>query len=238
MSLPTRKPAQPTYGPNWYTPQNLKLEIINGNRSQVRKEYTRLRDIAQKRLKRLEAAGYSDTQVYKLNIKHYPKLKDIKTDYELMGRLSDLSRFVLSKMSTVSGRKEVEQKTLSTLHEHGYTFVTSDNLRAFGDFMEVYRNQKLDMLYDSGDAAELYGLVEKHKIDPEQLKKDFEFWLENLEDASKLRYSKKSAGDYEKMKSRLQKKVKDNPKKSRTRSRTGSSGKSGKSRKSGKYKRR
>lgn len=240
MPLPTRKPAQPSYGPTWYTPQNLKLQLLDGNKSQVRKEYTRLRDIAQKRLKRLEAAGYADTQAYKLNIKHYPKLKDIKTDYELIGRLSDLSRFILSKMSTVSGRREVEEKTLETLHLHGYEFVNSSNLKDFGKFMEEYRNQKLDMIYDSGDAADLYGIIEKHQIDPKQVEEDFNLWLENLDSASKMRYSQKSAGDYEKMKKRLEKKVKEKnkPKQSRSRTRSRTAGSRGKSRKSGKYKRR
>ena len=235
--MPARKPSRPSYGQNWYTPANLKSMIMSGDKAQisaVRKEYTRLRDIAQKRLKRLAQAGYEETEAYKRNINHYPKLSEIKTDYELMGRLSDLSRFITAKGSTVSGRKEIEQKTLETLHSHGYNFVTSDNLWDFGKFMEEYRHQKLDMLYDSGDAADLYGLVEKHKIDPKQVEADFNLWLENLETASQLRYSKKSAGDYEKMKKRLQTKI-DKKNKPARRSRTTGRGKS---KKSGKYRRR
>lgn len=197
--------AKLTYDPNWYIPTKIKAEIQE-NRAAVRKEYTRLRDISQKRLKRLKAAGLADTQAYLRNYKHYPKLKDIKSDSELAARLSDLARFITAKGSTVSGQKDIMKKSLSTLHETGYTFVNEGNFRDFGKFMEEYRNQMLDMSYDSGDAADLYGVVIKHQLDPEKVKVDFEFWLENLDRAEKLRKSK-SAGNYEKTKGRIQKQL-------------------------------
>ena len=197
--------AKLTYDPNWYIPTKIKAEIQE-NRAAVRKEYTRLRDISQKRLKRLKAAGLDDTQTYLKNYKHYPKLKDIKSDSELAARLSDLARFITAKGSTVSGQKDIMKKSLSTLHETGYTFVNEGNFRDFGKFMEEYRNQMLDMSYDSGDAADLYGVVIKHQLDPEKVKADFEFWLENLDRAEKLRKSK-SAGNYEKTKGRIQKQL-------------------------------
>ena len=197
--------AKLTYDPNWYIPTKIKAEIQE-NRAAVRKEYTRLRDISQKRLKRLKAAGLDDTQAYLKNYKHYPKLKDIKSDSELAARLSDLARFITAKGSTVSGQKDIMKKSLSTLHETGYTFVNEGNFRDFGKFMEEYRNQMLDMSYDSGDAADLYGVVIKHQLDPEKVKADFEFWLENLDRAEKLRKSK-SAGNYEKTKGRIQKQL-------------------------------
>ena len=203
------KRATLKYDFNWYTPSNIKamLEGDKGLQSEVRKEYTRLRDISQKRLKRLAKAGYTDTEVYRRNVKHYPKLKDIKSKSELAQRLSDLSRFVASKQSTVSGIKEKERKALESLSEHGYGFVNESNIQEFGEFMEEYRNQLLDMDYDSGDAAELYSVIQKHKIDPEKVKVDFEYWLENLEKAQELKRSKASYGNYEKVKKRLDVKV-------------------------------
>lgn len=197
--------AKLTYDPNWYIPTKIKAEIQE-NGAAVRKEYTRLRDIAQKRLKRLEAGGYADTQAYLKNYKHYPKLKDIKSDSELASRLSDLARFITAKGSTVSGQKEIMKKSLATLHDTGYTFVNENNFRDFGKFMEEYRHQMLDMSYDSGDAADLYGVTIKHQLDPEKVKQDFEFWLENLDRAEKLRKSK-SAGNYKKTKGRIQKQL-------------------------------
>lgn len=200
--------ARLTYDFSWYTPSEIKAKLEAGGdlAKQVRKEYTRLRDISQKRLKRLAAAGYTDTEVYQRNYKHYPKLKDIKSKSELAQRLSDLSRFVGSSQSTVKGIKERNKQTLDTLKQHGYSFVNESNLRDFGDFMEQYRDQLLDMDYDSGDAAELYRIVEKHGLDPDKVAADFEFYLDNLDKAAALRKAKSSTGNEEVFKKRILKK--------------------------------
>lgn len=200
--------SKPTYDKTWYFPTNL-TQMLKSDPATVRKEYTRLRDIAQKRLKRFETAGLTKTQAYKRNVAHYPKLKDIKSDYELAGRLSDLERFISAQAGSVSGQKEIRKKAISTLHEHDYTFVNEHNFDDFTDFMEEYRDQMLDGEgYDSGDAAELYGVVVKQKIDPDKVKKDFEFWLENIEKAKGMRTDKKTIGDYNKVKKKLQKRLK------------------------------
>lgn len=203
-----KKRAKLSYDFNWYTPSNIKA-MLEGDKElvkAVRKEYTRLRDISQKRLKRLVAAGYTETEVYKRNVNHYPTLKNIKSKSELAQRLSDLSRFISSDQSTVSGIKSREKRSLDTLHEHGFDFVNESNLSDFGDFMESYRDQMMDLEYDSGDAAELYAIVEKHKLDPEAVAKNFEFYLSNLEAAQSLRRSK-SSGE-ENFRKRVEKKVK------------------------------
>lgn len=200
--------ARLTYDFSWYTPSEIKAKLEAGGdlAKQVRKEYTRLRDISQKRLKRLAEAGYTDTEIYQRNYKHYPKLKDIKSKSELAQRLSDLSRFVGSSQSTVKGIKERNKQTLETLKQHGYGFVNESNLRDFGDFMEQYRDQLLDMDYDSGDAAELYRIVEKHGLDPDKVAANFEFYLDNLDKAAALRKAKSSTGNEEVFKKRILKK--------------------------------
>ena len=196
-----------TYDKTWYLPTNLTREL-KSDPAAVRKEYTRLRDIAQKRLKRFEAAGLINTQAYRKNVKHYPLLKDIKSDYELAGRLSDLERFISAKAGSVSGQKEIRKKSIATLHDNDYTFVNEENFDDFTDFMESYRDQLYDMEYDSGDAADLFGVVVKQKIDPEKVKKDFDFWLENIDKAKSMRTDKKTVGDYEAVKGKLQKRIK------------------------------
>ena len=72
--------------------------------------------------------------------------------------------------------------------------------------MEQYRDQLLDMDYDSGDAAELYRIVEKHGLDPDKVAEDFEFYLDNLEKAAALRKAKSSTGNEEVFKKRIEKK--------------------------------
>lgn len=172
--------AKLAYDEEWYQPANLRKEMKEGNLKDIRKEYTRLRDISQKRLKRLGNSMFKDTQMYKRNVNHYPLLKNIQSEAELAARLSDLSRFIMAQTSTVSGMNAQMNRSLATLHEHKYNFVTKENFIAFGKFMEEYRFQKLDELYDSGDdAAETFNALEQHRVDPTKVKEDFEFWLQN-----------------------------------------------------------
>lgn len=176
--------AKLKYEDDFYQPSNIRNYIKEGGKeaeTAVRKEYTRLRDIAQKRLKRMGATMWADTQTYKRNVNHYPKLKDIRSTSELAARLSDLSRYIEAQTSTISGMEAQMKKSLKTLHESGYGFVSRENYISFGNFMEEYRLQKLDEIYDSGDAAETYDTLEKHRVDPEKVQKDFEFWLANMD---------------------------------------------------------
>ena len=180
------KRATLTYDKNWYTPINIRQQIRAGNEAQIRKEYTRLRDISQKRLKRLAAAGYSEDQIYKQNVNKFKELKDIKSQGELAQRLSDLSRFISYKGSTVAGQKAIMKKSLSTLHEHGYDFVNPGNYKEFGKFMEEYHNQLLDMEYDSGDPAEVFRVAQLKKVPLDDIKADFHKWLEKQDKAEQM----------------------------------------------------
>lgn len=209
------KRATLTYEKDWYSPVYLRHLISTGDAAKVRKEYTRLRDISQKRLKRLKAAGLADTEVYKKNVNHYPKLKDIKSANELSARLSDLARFISSERSTVSGFKTVMEKSLKTLHEHGYTFVTKENYKDFAEFMGEYRYQKLDMIYDSGEAADTFGVLEKHHIKMSQIQQDFEYWVKNHKLYENMRSMKKDWGDPEALKRRAARKYSKRGKKSK-----------------------
>ena len=112
------------------------------NRKEIRAEYTRLRDIAQKRLKRMGETKFRETNTYKFNVKHYPKLKDIKSINELAGRLADLARFITDPYGTLAKQKDIMKKSLATLHENNYTFVTEENYIEFGKFMEYYRDEE------------------------------------------------------------------------------------------------
>ena len=218
--------AKLTYEKEFYFPSNLRSLMRYADTytdeqkaaskaatAAIRKEYTRLRDISQKRLKRMGSSRFSESQTYKMNVAHYPKLKDIKTPEELAYRLSDLSRFIESPLSTITGQKSQMQKSLATLHstvdkdgnpKEAFTFVNEDNYMAFTEFMDEWRAQHLDELYDSGEAADAFAVLDKHEIKADQIKEDFEYWLENREDAERLRRSEARTGNPEELKKGLE----------------------------------
>lgn len=76
--------------------------------SELRKEYTRLRDIAVKRLKRTgQDQELQQTQEYKYYSKRMPKLRDLVDRIEIEDFLSDLAIFVNNpEISTVGGVRE------------------------------------------------------------------------------------------------------------------------------------
>lgn len=76
--------------------------------SDLRKEYTRLRDIAVKRLKRMgHDPELQQTQEYKYYSKRMPKLRDLVDRIEIEDYLADLAIFVSNpEISTVGGVRE------------------------------------------------------------------------------------------------------------------------------------
>ena len=92
------------YKPALYTPYALE----SWPDSQMRKEYTRLRDIAQKRIKRLSQDPISGTSdVYKEFAAGFPTITSMRGNRKgLEQALADVARFVRSKESTVGGARE------------------------------------------------------------------------------------------------------------------------------------
>lgn len=171
------------YQPTW------KFLRENFTDAELRREYSRLRDIAQKRLGRLGESEFDRSQTYQKNVGKFPKLSTMTTRgkngvriskrAEFARKLSELARFVSSPSSSVSGQKAIRNKTIQTLNDRGYKFVNASNYFDFLDFMEEYRMRKLDRIYDSDAVAEVYKSADKRGIDPKVLEDDFEFFMEN-----------------------------------------------------------
>lgn len=181
---------KPKYSPEWYTPRS--LERVDPK--EVRREYTRMRDIAQKRLKRIVAAsnGVTDwtrTEIYKTYRKGVPKLSDLSKEH-LPYELSKLARWVDSEYSKIGYLKKRMKSSIKMLHERGYDFVNERNFLDFTAFMEEYRRQKLDHVYGSPDAVELYGTLQKRGISSSDVYNDFMDWMENAEALSKTKVKK------------------------------------------------
>ena len=184
------------YSPEWYTPAHLRSGNVSV--SDVRKEYTRLRDIAQKRLKRMQGTMWVQTETYQKNWGAFTRIRDMagrgtkagKVSAELAYKMADLARFISAQSSTITGLQKQMERSLETLHAHEYTFVNRENYIQFGKFMQEYRQQKLDSVYDSVQAADTFETLEKHRVNPAEVADDFEYWLRNQEEASQLKPQK------------------------------------------------
>ena len=141
----------------------------------LRKEYTRLRKIANKRLKRLQASQYKETDLAKEYAGGFALLADVK---DLPRELTQLARFVASERSSVTGLKRIDKQTVNTLHQHCYTFVNAKNVGQFGAFMEEMRQAGLSKLYSSEFLANWWSEQDGSKRDNvDKLKQEFEKYV-------------------------------------------------------------
>ena len=141
----------------------------------LRKEYSRLREIANTRLKRLLASEYKETDLAKEYAGGFAILAEVE---DLPRELTKLARFVASERASVTGLKRIDKQTIETLQEHGYTFVNTKNVRQFGAFMEEMRQAGYSKLYSSEFLANWWsekGASMRDNVD--KLKREFEKYV-------------------------------------------------------------
>lgn len=163
-----------------YNPQYL---MNNYSPSEIRKEYSRIRAIAVKRLTRLAKAGFGETSVYKYNVFNTKKLSEL-TEKQIPLALSQLARFLVNPLSTVTGQKAQRKQKIEKLQSYGYD-VNEKNFQTFVDFMELISQQAIDLQYDSEAVVELWEAT-RDKVSPATIAKDLDSWLEKRFLISKL----------------------------------------------------
>lgn len=156
-----------------YNPQYLRNNYTD---AQVRKEYSRLRAIAQKRLVRLAKAGFDQSNVYRYNRYNVRKLSELRSK-EVALALSQLAQFISNPLSTVTGQKHQRKEKIAKLQSYGYD-VTEKNFQSFTEFMELVNEQAVDLGYDSEATVELWETI-RDKVSPATVMQDIEQWLDN-----------------------------------------------------------
>lgn len=145
------------------------IALESMSQSQLRREYSRMRDVAQKRVKRLrEAFPEAKASKHRVQLRDekgrfagsyvgFRKLEDIDPR-DLPKALSELSKFVSAKTSTVQGQRSAQRKTMQTLNEaigatKGRPAVNKKNYWRVIKLLEMAR--KLKIVYDSEKIVEL-----------------------------------------------------------------------------------
>lgn len=141
----------------------------------LRKEYSRLREIANRRLKRLLASEYKETDLAKEYAGGFAILAEVE---DLSRELTTLARFIASERTSVTGLQRIEKQTISTLHRHGYTFINAGNVGQFGTFMEEMRQAGYGKLYSSEFLVNWWSERGKSKRDNvDKLKREFDEYV-------------------------------------------------------------
>lgn len=153
----------------YYTVQGAETMVRMGTKddlSTMRSEYTRMRDVAQKRIKRLEKK-FPESKAYQAHAKGFPKLKELDLR-DFAKAFSDLAKFVKAKGSTVTGQKQIQEKTINTINkaigaspneedeedeENASAKLNKKNYWRFIKILEEARRQKV--VYDSNKMVTL-----------------------------------------------------------------------------------
>lgn len=160
------------YEPWQYTPAMVNRHM---SEKEQRKEYSRLRSIAQKRLQRLKAAGLDYTYQYKNWKNEFPTLKQLGSKSNISAALSRVAGYVGGN-TTVTGVREDIAKELARLSERGFHGLTGKELFDFYDFMNQFEGEFGDYAYDSMKVIELYDEMKGDKS-PEEAMKQFRKWM-------------------------------------------------------------
>lgn len=173
--MPLFKPSfEFKYKPSYYTTQGAET-LARKDMSALRKEYTRMRDVAQKRVQRLQKEydwTKSAQQSYKIETKEgteirqgFPKLSEIRPE-NLAKAFQELAHFVKYSGSTVTGQKSMQEKTTETLNKNiggkkvnelpeSKRPVNKKNYQRFIQVMNETRRLKISTLYGSDTIREM-----------------------------------------------------------------------------------
>ena len=144
--------------------------------AELKKEYRRMRKEAESRLKSLSRSRNETAKAL------YSQYRDVagkapRNKIQYAKAIIGMEHFLSLKTSKVSNIYKAHRASLESLQEHGYTFVTDNNVRDFGRFMEYMRDCHYARKGSSSMVMEF--LSERGKVgkNKEKLKEDFEKWM-------------------------------------------------------------
>ena len=144
------------FSDDFYTVEGAQT-LLRENPSALRKEYSRMRDIAQKRIQRMEAE-YGWTQTYKEHKGGFQKVSE-SDNRDMAKAFSELSKFLHAKGSTLTGQRKMQEKTSRTLNKAvgNEGAVNSRNYKRVIDILDEARKQKVtfgsDKIVDLADTS-------------------------------------------------------------------------------------
>ena len=164
-----------------YTP----TAISKMSERDIRKAYSELRSVANKRIQRMEKAGLG----MRINQK-FATIQQIKesSKWNVESQLAEVSRFLKSERTTVSGEKRFISDFKENMTNRGYGDLvkTTEDVYNMIDFMENMREQYGDKLFDSGDALDVMQEAQRLNIPLEKIQQNYEVFASNISELESM----------------------------------------------------
>lgn len=187
---PVPKQAELKYSRDAYLPVWSRI-MQQMTEQEARREYSRLRAIAVKRMQRLEESGLSKSSYqYQRRSMGFPTLKELAANGGLNTKqfareFAALATFITAKTSTVTGVREQQRKARETFEARGIV-LNDEQWARFGDFMAEYRAIYGRKHRGSEAAVDLFHTIEKAGIETSAILNDFYKWYENAGEVEQL----------------------------------------------------
>lgn len=162
--------------------------------NEIRKEYTRLRDILSKRIKTIQKSEFRGQGIAGQFPTGLPKLSEIRPE-DLPYMLQHAATAIRSNIGSLTGLRRRRSETLASLRESGYRNITEDNIEDFAKFMEESRDRGLEMVYGSDNVASLYDATVAVGLDPEDIMNDFDWWLTHQDEVEEAMERLRNKGE-------------------------------------------
>lgn len=168
-------------------------QISNMSDSAIRKAYSELRSIANKRVNRLNKSGLTGQQ------SRFPTLSELESGLpnrtlgsSISGALADVSVFLRSPRTTVSGLKQFYNDFSEMMIEKGYDSLVKDvdSIRNTLLFLEQIREENSNKILPSGDALDVLEETERLKIPIEKVIKNIDLFVTHLDDLENVQPTK------------------------------------------------
>lgn len=151
------------------------LNTGNLQEKELRKAYSQLRDIAEKRIKRVSTKEvtkeFGTVDMYDEDGVYFRKIKNISTTSELVRELADMTRFLRSKRSTVTGLRKQREQTIWQGKKLGFN-INEKNYLDFIKFMKWFKSSEYSKKYDS-DSEEVQAVFNSEAATEADWKKLF-----------------------------------------------------------------
>lgn len=161
---------------------------------EIRKEYTRLRDILRKRIETINKSEFAGQGIAGQFPEGLPKLSEIRPE-DLPYVLQQFATAIRSKSGSLKGLRKRRKDTLESLHESGYTNINEENIASFAQFVEESRDRGLSKVYGSDNIATMFDEAIALGIDPDEVLKDYNWWKENIDAAEEVAAKLRERGE-------------------------------------------
>ena len=170
--------------------KELGKAVVTGeyNIKDLRRAYSQMRDVAVKRVGRLttekNVKQFGKPNLYIENGEYFRKTKSLVSTSELLKEIADVSKFLTSKKSTISGLKEIRSEVISNLQESGFDVDTSDYVKVL-EFMKWFKASEFSKEFDS-DSPVVAEVFNSERADPDSWRRAFEEY-KNAEKSAPVR---------------------------------------------------